>query len=236
MLPSPLGSGSDLDALDIGGADDPRRPFADLICGKSAFDNQAANGRGTDGEGLGRLVQRRLAALGAFALSVDGDAVNVAQSGHPRSRPRMPLGRRLPGPIESGRDPHVRHLSGHRPHQIDDIGVGTPAVLLAMIDVFLDNARYHHAKIVQEWLAQPGRRIALHFIPAYCPHLNPIERLWALMHQHLTHNKTYPTCREFADAILNFLRDEVPRKWGEFCDSVTDNFRVILPANFRILA
>jgi hypothetical protein len=63
-----------------------------------------------------------------------------------------------------------------------------------------------------------------------------IERLWALMHEHLTHNKTYPTCREFADAILAFLRDEVPRRWGEFCDSVTDNFRVILPANFRILA
>ena len=36
----------------------------------------------------------------------------------------------------------------------------------------------------------------------------------ALMHEHLTHNKTYPTCREFADAILNFLRHEVPRKWG----------------------
>ena len=43
--------------------------------------------------------------------------------------------------------------------------------------VFLDNARYHHAKLVQEWLAQPGRRIKLHFIPTYCPHLNPIERL-----------------------------------------------------------
>ena len=82
-----------------------------------------------------------------------------------------------------------------------------------------------------------GERVTvLHFVPSYCPHLNPIERLWALMHQHLTHNKTYPTCREFADAILNFLRDEVPRKWGEFCDSVTDNFRVVLPANFRILA
>src|SRR5271167_2176806 len=79
----------------------------------------------------------------------------------------------------------------------------------ALIHVFLDNARYHHAKIVRKWLSQPGRRIALHFVPSYCPHLNPIERLWALMHQHLTHNKTYPTCREFADAILNFLRDEV---------------------------
>ena len=106
----------------------------------------------------------------------------------------------------------------------------------APIHVFLDHARYHHAKIVQEWLSQPGRRIVLHFVPSYCPHLNPIERLWALMHEHLTHNKTYPTCREFADAILAFLRDEVPRRWGEFCNSVTDNFRVILPAKFRILA
>jgi transposase len=106
----------------------------------------------------------------------------------------------------------------------------------ALIHVFLDNARYHHAKIVQEWLAQPGRKIRLHFLPSYCPHLNPIERLWALMHQMLTHNRTYPTCREFADALLDFLRKEVPRKWGELCDSVTDNFRVILPATFRILA
>ena len=36
-----------------------------------------------------------------------------------------------------------------------------------MIHVFLDNARYRHAVLVQEWLAQPGRRITLHFIPAY---------------------------------------------------------------------
>jgi transposase len=51
--------------------------------------------------------------------------------------------------------------------------------MLTLIHVFLDNARYHHAKLVREWLAQPGRRIKLHFVPPYCPHLNPIERLWA---------------------------------------------------------
>jgi hypothetical protein len=43
--------------------------------------------------------------------------------------------------------------------------------VLAYIHVFLDNARYHHAKLVQEWLARPGCRIKLHFIPSYCPHL-----------------------------------------------------------------
>src|ERR1035437_6866687 len=34
--------------------------------------------------------------------------------------------------------------------------------MLVLIHIFLDNARYHHAKIVREWLAQPGRRIKLH--------------------------------------------------------------------------
>ena len=99
--------------------------------------------------------------------------------------------------------------------------------MLALIHVFLDNARYHHAKLVREWLAQPGCRIKLHFIPAYCPHLNPIERLWGVMHRNITHNKTYATCTQFADATLEFLREKVPRSWADFRDSVTDNFRVI---------
>ena len=104
------------------------------------------------------------------------------------------------------------------------------------IHVFLDNARYHHAKLVQEWLAKPGRRITLHFIPAYCPHLNPIERLWGLMHKNRTHNKCYSTYREFAESILTFLRDDIPEGWNSFCDAVSDNFRVISPQDFRILS
>ena len=75
----------------------------------------------------------------------------------------------------------------------------------------------------------------LHFIPSYCPHLNPIERLWGLMHRNVTHNKCYATCAQFADATLGFLRETVPRNWADFCDSVTDNFRVINPKDFRVM-
>ena len=107
--------------------------------------------------------------------------------------------------------------------------------ILALIHVFLDNARYHHAKLVQEWLSRPGCRIKLHFIPPYCPHLNPIERLWGVMHRNVTHNKTYATCAQFADATLGFLREKVPRNWADFRDSVTDNFRVINPKDFRVM-
>ncbi len=105
-----------------------------------------------------------------------------------------------------------------------------------VIHLFLDNARYHHAKLVQAWLARPGCRIKLHFIPAYCPHLDPIERLWGLMHKHVTHNRCHATFADFSGAILTFLREEVPRKWHLYCDAVSDNFRVISPEDFRILA
>src|SRR5271157_4948820 len=36
-----------------------------------------------------------------------------------------------------------------------------------------------------------------------------------------------------ADATLSFLRETVPRNWANLCDSVTDNFRVISPKDFR---
>src|SRR5208337_3000926 len=99
-----------------------------------------------------------------------------------------------------------------------------------------DNARYHHAKLVQAWLARPVCRIRLHFVPAYCLHLNPIERLWGLMHRHITHNKCYATFKDFSIAMLSFLRDDVPKNWRTYCDQVTDNFRVINPTEFRIIA
>ena len=113
------------------------------------------------------------------------------------------------------------------------IGALYPAMRLIL--VFLDNARYHHAKLVREWLAEPGRRIKLHFIPAYCPHLNPIERLWGLMHRNLTHNRCYATYNEFCDTMLWFLNEKVPKNWSTLCDYVSDNFRVISPQDFRVL-
>jgi len=104
------------------------------------------------------------------------------------------------------------------------------------VHVFLDNARYHHAKLVQAWLVRSDCRIKLHFVPAYCPHLNSIGRLWGLMHRHMTHNKCYSTFREFSTAMLTFLREDVPKNWHDYCDEITDNFRVITPTEFRIIA
>jgi len=36
--------------------------------------------------------------------------------------------------------------------------------------------------------------------------------------------------------VLGFLRETVPLRFDEFSSSITDNFRVINPKDFRILA
>ena len=107
---------------------------------------------------------------------------------------------------------------------------------MRLIHVFVDNASYHHAQIVREWLAIAGRKIVLRFLPAYCPHLDPIERLWGLMHENVTHNRDYKTFAEFRGEVIRFLRHTVPRGWKHFRDRITDNFRVIHRADFRLLA
>ena len=84
------------------------------------------------------------------------------------------------------------------------------------VHVFLDKARYHHAKLVQAWLARPGCRVKNALMP-------PIARTsirsngWGLMHRHITQNKCYATFREFSIAMLTFLRDEVPKDWNHYC-------------------
>jgi hypothetical protein len=60
-------------------------------------------------------------------------------------------------------------------------------------------------------------------------------RLWGLMHKTVTHNRCYATYNGFCEAVLGFLRRDVPNRWNTFCDSVTDNFRIISPEDFRVL-
>ena len=55
------------------------------------------------------------------------------------------------------------------------------------------------------------------------------------MHKHVTHNISYETRAQFADATLDFLRHQVPGRCNEFCDLATDNFRIISPRDFRLL-
>ena len=104
------------------------------------------------------------------------------------------------------------------------------------LHVFAESARYHHARDVKAWLAQPECRVELHFLPPYAPNLNAIERLWGVMHANVTHNRYYPTETEFILAINGFFKTTLPTLWRKFRDKITDNFHVIRPHEFRAVA
>ncbi|NKC13183.1 MAG: IS630 family transposase [Gammaproteobacteria bacterium] len=60
------------------------------------------------------------------------------------------------------------------------------------IHVIWDNAAYHKSKDVQSYAKDSN--IKLHYLPSYSPNLNPIERLWKMMHEAVTTSaKNYPT-------------------------------------------
>lgn len=104
-----------------------------------------------------------------------------------------------------------------------------------LIHVILDRAPVHRGEAVRDWLARPGCRIRPHFLPAYAPNLNAIERLWKLMHEHVTHNRHYDNFRAFAEAIMRFFKSTLPKKWKTFRDTVNDNFHIVRPGDFRIV-
>jgi transposase len=101
--------------------------------------------------------------------------------------------------------------------------------------VIWHNAANHRWAAVKKWLSRPKCHIHLIQLPAYCPHLNPIERLWAILQAHLTHNRSYTAQKQFANAILPCLQKTIPAKWQDFRSPVSDNFRIISYQNFRVL-
>ena len=103
-----------------------------------------------------------------------------------------------------------------------------------LIHVIWDNAAYHKEPNVRKFLARSDCRIHLIQLPPYCPQLNPIERLWAIMHQFVTHNRHYPTHKEFANTILRLLRETIPNEWRIFRFQVSDNSSIRNHEKFRI--
>ena len=62
--------------------------------------------------------------------------------------------------------------------------------------------------------------------------MNPIKRLWRVMHRHVTHNRFYPDFRQFTEAIMDFFSTKrFPENrgggGGGTAETVIDSFRVI---------
>jgi transposase len=83
--------------------------------------------------------------------------------------------------------------------------------------LYLDNARYQHARTVREWVeAQKaqGVEFVLDFLPAYSPNLNLIERLWKFLRKYALQqwHATYEAMQAAVAQVLDHLeehRDEL---------------------------
>jgi transposase len=81
---------------------------------------------------------------------------------------------------------------------------GRPVIVIS------DNAKYHHAKLHQQWRADQAPSFALDYLPPYSPELNPIERVWKRTRRNCVHNVYF--------ASLNTLVEKVDaqfREWSE---------------------
>jgi len=67
--------------------------------------------------------------------------------------------------------------------------------------VLLDNARYHHAKIHNDWRSACKDRFTLDFLPPYSPELNPIERVWKLTRCLCTHNRYFSNLNQVTESV-----------------------------------
>ena len=81
------------------------------------------------------------------------------------------------------------------------------------IVMVLDNARIHHAKLIQPFL-EIHRNLQFMFLPPYSPKLNLIEGLWGWLKEDVINNVFYRTVAEIRNAVQGFISkiNKTPQK------------------------
>lgn len=95
----------------------------------------------------------------------------------------------------------------------------------ATIHVVLDNARAQKNKKLDEFLKTS--RIKLHYLPAYSPNLNPIERLWKILRETTGYNRYYPSCKEFFESVRHFFDVKILGMLDSLRVTINDRFQII---------
>jgi transposase len=73
------------------------------------------------------------------------------------------------------------------------------------IVIVLDNARIHHARLLQSFLESNKSRLELVFLPPYSPELNLVEGLWKWLKADIINNVFYHTVVEIRQNVAQFM-------------------------------
>ncbi len=93
------------------------------------------------------------------------------------------------------------------------------------IHIVLDGAAYHRSELVRSAAKE------LNIVPPYSPNLNPIERLWNVMNEHVRNDIYFSSKQAFSSAINEFFDVTLPEIAGSLVSKITDNFQLQKPAS-----
>lgn len=97
----------------------------------------------------------------------------------------------------------------------------------ANIHLILDRGPYNTSLQTQESAKKHG--VILHYLPAYSPNLNPIERVWKVMNEYVRNNRVFASAKEFRHAILAFFNATWPKISSTMRNRINDNFQTLKP-------
>jgi transposase len=93
------------------------------------------------------------------------------------------------------------------------------------IHLILDNGSYNKSKETQDEARKLG--ITLYYLPPRSPNLNPIERVWKVMHEKVQNNVRFANAKEFRSKIDNFFSSVWPEIKMTLRDRINDNFHIV---------
>jgi transposase len=95
--------------------------------------------------------------------------------------------------------------------------------------IYLDNAKYHHAVLVKQWVERVQREQAVEFrleyLPAYSPNLNLIERLWRFLRKEAL-QRWHETFESMEAAVAGVL-DHLATYRKELRSLMSERFRLV---------
>ena len=103
--------------------------------------------------------------------------------------------------------------------------------------IYLDNARYQHAKILKGWIEKTrqdrGVKFDLRHLPSYSPNLNLIERLWKFLRKEAL-QRWHPTFEDMQQAVADVL-DNLPRYREQLATLMSERFHLTPQASTIIV-
>ena len=92
------------------------------------------------------------------------------------------------------------------------------------IHVIVDNARYNHSYLFALFL-EDHPRVHIHYLPAYSPNLNSIERLWKFYYKK-RQDQYFEKFKEFEQEVLSFFKN-INQYKAELKTLLTDSFQTL---------